>query len=212
LNCNNTTATITATGGNTYSWAGPSSFSSTNAEITVNSAGTYIVTATGVNGCTATASVSITQEVPLDLVITNPATATSVDITAPSVTAGSSLPVGTILKYFSDADTTTLVTNPSAITVAGTYYIKAQTLGGCVQVKPVIVTVPVCPDNLVLVSPTDDIIGTTTKKAALTITATNKVNGGANASYQAGKSITLNPGTVINSGAVFKAEIKGCND
>jgi hypothetical protein len=46
----------------------------------------------------------------------------------------------------------------------------------------------------------------------MTIIATNKVSSGANVSYQAGKSITLSPGTEISNGSVFKAEIKGCDN
>ncbi|WP_374755948.1 3-coathanger stack domain-containing protein [Emticicia agri] len=32
-----------------------------------------------------------------------------------------------------------------------------------------------------------------------------------NISMEAGKSIVLNPGFVVETGSVFKAEIKGCN-
>ncbi len=51
--------------------------------------------------------------------------------------------------------------------------------------------------------------------AVRTITAplglTNTINSGSNVVYRAGKSITLNPGFKANSGAVFKAQIGGCN-
>ncbi len=40
---------------------------------------------------------------------------------------------------------------------------------------------------------------------------TNTINSGSNILYRAGKSITLNPGFIANSGAVFKAQIGGCN-
>jgi hypothetical protein len=42
------------------------------------------------------------------------------------------------------------------------------------------------------------------------ITATNKITGTANATYQA-KSIELNPGFKADNGTVFKAEVGGCN-
>ena len=61
-----------------------------------------------------------------------------------------------------------------------------------------------------LVSPTNDLTGTSTKKAANIINASNKITSPANVNYQAGNAIILNPG--FQSGAVFKAEIKGCNE
>jgi murein DD-endopeptidase MepM/ murein hydrolase activator NlpD len=70
-----------------------------------------------------------------------------------------------------------------------------------------------CPDNINLVSPTDDQIGTTnTQKAGMTITATNKINTGASVGYQAVNSIILNAGAEIMNVKTFKAEIKGCEN
>jgi uncharacterized repeat protein (TIGR01451 family) len=56
------TATLSATGGGTYAWSGPNSFSSTAqspaiSPLTTANAGTYTVTVTGSNGLTATATV-----------------------------------------------------------------------------------------------------------------------------------------------------------
>ncbi|MBA4852787.1 3-coathanger stack domain-containing protein, partial [Emticicia sp. BO119] len=53
-------------------------------------------------------------------------------------------------------------------------------------------------------------------KAAQTITSNKKVGNPAftpmpNVTYQAGKSIVLDPGFVVETGTVFKAEIQGCN-
>ncbi len=66
--------------------------------------------------------------------------------------------------------------------------------------------------SLNLVSPTNDIsIGTSTKQASQTITATNKVLSPANTTYKAGNAILLNAGFQASSSSVFKAEIGGCN-
>ena len=63
-------------------------------------------------------------------------------------------------------------------------------------------------------SPSDDIsTGTITKQASSTtgsITATNKITGTANVTYQA-KTITLDQGFKAENGTVFKAEVGGCN-
>ena len=219
----NTLTLSTSSAATSYLWSGPNAFSSTDQNVSILTAGAelsgiYTLTITNASGCTATSSVLVNVFALPILVITNPASATSpatVDLTLPAVTLGSTLSVGTTLGYFTDLAATIPVPNAAAISVSGTYYIKATTApGACVDIKPVVVTITTgCPDNLVLASPIDDLSGTgINKKAAMTISATNKVTTGANVGYQAGKSITLMPGMVISSGAVFKAEIKGCND
>lgn len=77
------------------------------------------------------------------------------------------------------------------------------------------ITISTCTANLVLASTTDDQnSGTITKQASSApggkITATNKITGTANATYQA-KSIELNAGFKADNGVVFKAEVGGCN-
>jgi hypothetical protein len=60
--CTGDNATLTATGGGTYAW----STGANTAGISVNATGTYTVTVTGTNGCSATTSRSITvRPVPI---------------------------------------------------------------------------------------------------------------------------------------------------
>src|SRR5207244_12834730 len=66
LNCLTTSAQIFAhvDSGATLLWTGPGIVGgTTGTSITFNAAGTYTVVATGPNGCTATASVTVTQDV-----------------------------------------------------------------------------------------------------------------------------------------------------
>ena len=49
-------------------------------------------------------------------------------------------------------------------------------------------------------------------KAPNTINATNKINTGANILFQAGKTIYLNPGFIVEQGAIFIAQMGGCNN
>ncbi|RYY52593.1 MAG: hypothetical protein EOO05_21785 [Chitinophagaceae bacterium] len=65
-----------------------------------------------------------------------PATA---DLTAPAVTAGSS--TGLTYTYFTDAAATSVLSNPSAVSVSGTYYIMATSIAGCTVIAPVTVTI-----------------------------------------------------------------------
>jgi hypothetical protein len=55
LSCANPTATLAASGGGTYLWSN----NSTNSSITVAQSGTYAVTVTAANGCTAVASATV---------------------------------------------------------------------------------------------------------------------------------------------------------
>ena len=63
----------------------------------------------------------------------------SVDLTASAVTAGSD--VGLIYTYWMDAAATTPLSNPSAVTTGGIYYIKAQSTGSCFTIRPVVVSI-----------------------------------------------------------------------
>lgn len=62
--CTGNTLTLTATGGNTYSWVGPSGFNSTSAtptqsNVTTGMGGIYSITVVGSNFCSATATISV---------------------------------------------------------------------------------------------------------------------------------------------------------
>jgi hypothetical protein len=64
LTCSQTSLTLTATGGNHYSFAGPG-ITSQDADAgtaVVNAPGTYTVTATGANGCSTTASAIVRED------------------------------------------------------------------------------------------------------------------------------------------------------
>ncbi|MCP9764303.1 beta strand repeat-containing protein, partial [Lacihabitans soyangensis] len=60
LTCSVTSVTRTASGGTSYQWSGPNSYSANTAMATITTAGTFTVTVTGANGCTATASSVVT--------------------------------------------------------------------------------------------------------------------------------------------------------
>lgn len=99
---------------------------------------------TNSNLCSVLVTISITVNPAPVLVITHPEAVcqpATVDITAPEITAGSTLPAGTELTYWTDPEATIALSNPSAVTASGTYYIKAATTEGCADIQPVNVIV-----------------------------------------------------------------------
>ncbi|WP_299124022.1 PA14 domain-containing protein, partial [uncultured Tenacibaculum sp.] len=90
-----------------------------------------------------TSATSNTNAVP-NLVITNPAAVCSpatVDITASAITAGSTPAAGGTYTYWTNATATNVLASPNAITTSGTYYIKLESVTGCYEIEPVVVTV-----------------------------------------------------------------------
>lgn len=151
--CSGTAASIgtATTAGNSYSWSpttGLSSSSISNPSITTVNSGTspivttYTVTTTvTATGCSSTDPVIVTVNPQPALVITNPPAVCSpgtVDITAASVTAGST--GGGTLSYWNDAGATSALASPGAVSSSGTYYIKVIN-SGCSDIKPVVVTI-----------------------------------------------------------------------
>jgi gliding motility-associated-like protein len=90
LTCATTTAALTASGGGTYNWSGTGIVSGgSSANPVVNGTGPYIVTVTAANGCTATASTSVPQNItPPTPSASNTATLTCATTTAALTATG----------------------------------------------------------------------------------------------------------------------------
>ncbi len=167
---------------------------------------TYTLTVKNANGCTSsntvgTVTVNATPSVPT---ITPP---TNLFVCSPStLTLTASGCAGTVT--WSNATTGTTLT----LSTVGTYAVSAIcTVAGCVSNTSTVVSgLTIFPSALSLVSPTDNLTGTSLKKVGNSITATNKITSPANVTYQAGKNILLSPG--FESAAVFKAEIQTCSN
>jgi gliding motility-associated-like protein len=115
-----------------------------NKTITGLASGIYTFTVTNASGCTSGSSANVvinTTQGALLFVVKDPSPVcfpSTVDITAPEITAGSSADL--TYTYWTDTTATMPYRTPSNA-MAGTYYIKGTTTAGFFSVKPVLVTV-----------------------------------------------------------------------
>jgi gliding motility-associated-like protein len=116
----------------------------------------------------------------IGVTITNPATVCSpstVDLTAPAVTAGSD--GGLTFTYFTDAAATIALSAPAAVTTSGTYYIVGtNSLGASSGPLPVTVTVNVVPTPVAAYT-----FGSYCTNKAIAFTNTSAVTGNIALSY-----------------------------
>ena len=110
--CQRDNVTLTATGASTYLWNN----ASTNASITVNNAGTYTVTGTNVNGCSNTATKTVTVNPTYNVALTQ------------------DMCEGESYNFYGQN-----------ITTAGTYTHTLQTVNGCDSVLTLTVTMKSLP-------------------------------------------------------------------
>ena len=106
-------------------------------------AGVFTFTVTNSYGCVSDHSDDVVISTPgiPELIITNPepvCTPSTVDITVPEITAGST--PGLIYTYWIDQNATIAFNTPESA-VNGTYYIKGTTVSGFFDIKPVSVIV-----------------------------------------------------------------------
>lgn len=142
----------------------------------VAASGTYYIKATNAEGCSAIQPVTVTVN-PMPTVVTaappKVCAGTPVDLTAPSVTAGST--AGLTYTYFTDAAGTAVLATPSAVTAGGTYYIKGTTASGCSAIKAVAVSFNPTP-TVVTAAPPAVCSGTSVNLTVPSVTAGSTAN------------------------------------
>jgi hypothetical protein len=140
--CPGSSVTLTASGADTYNWAGPGTGVSHSVSPTATT--TYSVTGTDVNGCSGTASVTVTV---------NPFAVISITPTAPQICPGSS-----VTLTASGADTYNWsglgagVSHSVSPTATTTYSVTGTDVNGCSGTASVTVTVN--PFAMISITPT----------------------------------------------------------
>jgi gliding motility-associated-like protein len=104
--------------------------------------GTYYICAENISGCAVIMPVEVTINLRPKLTITDPEPVCdpeTVDITVAEVTSGSDNDL--FFTYFEDTEGTIPLSDPSAISSSGIYYIMAENQHGCINIKGVNVTI-----------------------------------------------------------------------
>ncbi len=135
LMCTGNTLYLISSGGSSYSWTGPNSFSSNLQNIAINNSttvlsGIYTVTVTDDNGCVASDTTSVLiYQTPLPVIVSDIATCTGAPLTLVATGTNS-------INWYSDAGLTNLVQgNSSTYTpnlptgTSATYYVVAENSG-----------------------------------------------------------------------------------
>lgn len=191
LTCTNPSVTLTATGGGTYNWSG----GITTAANTVNSPGTYTVTVTGANGCTATAQAVVTQDIATPAATVNPSSAT-LNCTTASVT----LTAGGGGTYNWGGGTTTTTNTVSA---PNTYTVTVTGANGCTATAQAVVIQDIT-------TPAATITPASATLTCATTSATLTASGGASYNWGGGVTTAANTVTAPNTYTVTVTGTNGC--
>ncbi|MXO04640.1 gliding motility-associated C-terminal domain-containing protein, partial [Flavobacterium sp. HBTb2-11-1] len=163
-------------------------------------------------GCDNTYTTTVTVNPDPVINITNPnvvCDGTTVDLSAPAVTAGSA--AGLTYSYFADADATVALVNYSAVAESGTYYIKGTNANGCYSVVPVVVTVNPLPTanvvatGAVCLGGISPVVTFTGANGTAPYTFTYNINGGSNltVSTVSGNSVNVAAPTAVSGSFVY---------
>ncbi len=138
LTCALTTISVTATpaGATSYAWSGGATTTTANNSFTTP--GTYTVTVTAANGCNATSSITLTQNnTPPTVGITNNSGTTIITCTTPSISV-TATPAGATSYAWSGGATPTTVNNN--FTTPGTYTVTVTAANGCTATSSISLT------------------------------------------------------------------------
>lgn len=148
LDCVNTSITLNGSGSGTYSWSNGGTNLGSGTSIVVSDEGTYTLTLTASNGCFASTSVTITENVSVNAAIATDAP--FIDCNNPDMVLTASGGVSYLWANGNTSDTLTVYT-------AGAYNVTVTAANGCSQVETVSVAASLVPPSVTI----DNTMGTT---------------------------------------------------
>ena len=166
--CPGTSTTLSSSANfSSYKWSPNGEVGSS---ISVNTAGTYGLTVTNINGCTATATTNVAQLTP-----------PTFTLNAPTEYCEDNAPTLTTTPTFNNYNWTGNITTPSlAVTGTGTYSVTVSNTGGCTATKSVSIIQNNKPKPAIAGSTTICAGGSTTLDAGIYNTYTWSGSGGNN--------------------------------
>ncbi|MFM7023712.1 MAG: PKD domain-containing protein [Flavobacteriales bacterium] len=193
-------------------WTDAAATTSLSSPSTLNNGGTFYIKGTSAAGCESVKPVTVVVNTAPALVVTNPTAVCqpqTIDITAASISAGSTN-INT-LSYWTDAAANSSLTNSSAISASGIYYIKATSADGCSEIKPVSVSINNTP-TLVITNPAAVCAPLTINLSDPSVTAGSS-KGTLSYWTDAAATSSLNSFSALNNGGVFYIKLSsdaGC--
>jgi hypothetical protein len=138
LTCSQTSISINANGGATYSWSNGTVNVGNAAALTITAPGTYTVTATSANGCTDTEVITFTQDITAPIAaIANNGTTTVLDCNTSSISLTAS---GGISYSWSNGTSIVGTAALLQVSTAGTYTVTATAANGCTDSESIAIT------------------------------------------------------------------------
>jgi hypothetical protein len=200
ITCTNPTINLTASGGGTYSW---NNGLGDNASVSINSAGTYVVTVTAANGCTATQSITVTQNTTApNAGITNNSGGTIISCLNPTISITAT--GGTSYTWNNG-----LGNNAAAnITNQGTYTVTVTAANGCTDTESITIT----EDQL---NPQASILNNSGSTVVSCTSPTISVTASGGVSYAWSNGLGNNASANITNGGTYTVTVtaaNGCTD
>ncbi len=199
LSCSVSSVSRIASGGVSYLWSGPSSFTANTAEATITTAGTYTVTVIGINGCSATATTAVTRDGSIPSINITGTTNLSCSVSSVSRTAS-----GGVSYLWSGPSSFTANTAEATITTAGTYTVTVTGINGCSATA----TTAVTRDGSI---PSINITGTTNLSCSVS-SVSRIASGGASYLWSGPSSFTANTAeATITTAGTYTVTVTGSN-
>jgi gliding motility-associated-like protein len=209
LTCAQTSISVTANGGATYSWSNGSATLGSAAALTITSPGTYTVTATAANGCTDTEVITITQNIAVPTAaITNNSNTTVLTCSQTSISLTAS---GGVSYSWSNGTSVVGTAAALSITSPGTYTVTATAANGCTDTEVITITQNIAaPTAAIANGGTTAILDCNTTSIALT------ASGGTSYSWSNGSSVVGTAAqlqvTTAGTYTVTVTAANGCTD